>query len=403
MPMQKLTRTIVAKAAPPPGAKRIFLTDPHTRGLVLEARASGGRTYYYRYTDVRGVQRNVKIGDATQVDLKIARKRVATFHNDRALGRDPAEARAAERRTPSLRDFVRDRYLPHIQGNKRSWKCDETLLRLHILPALGHKRIDAITMAEVTAFQHASKAKGYAPSTINRMLILLRYLFNLATRWDVEGAGANPARKVALFKLNNEQQVFLSRDQVSALLDALETSDNPQLLHIVKFLLLTGARKQEALKAEWREFDMAGRSWVIPISKSGRARKVAISDALIAVLEQLPSRGSSTYLFPNPDTGKPYVSIWYAWDTARRRAGLAQVRIHDLRHSFASFLVNSGRSLYEVQRLLGHAHIRTTQRYAHLSNETLISAANTAGQFLPVKDVPKGEKPSLLRPRRSGR
>jgi site-specific recombinase XerD len=78
------------------------------------------------------------------------------------------------------------------------------------------------------------------------------------------------------------------------------------------------------------------------------------------------------------------VGVWYAWDSARKRAGLAHVRIHDLRHSFASFLVNSGRSLYEVQRLLGHAHIKTTQRYAHLSDETLISAANAAGSFMPT-------------------
>jgi integrase len=137
------------------------------------------------------------------------------------------------------------------------------------------------------------------------------------------------------------------------------------------------------LKAEWREFDLANRSWVIPLSKSGTARKVAISDPLVALLEALPSRGKSPYLFTNPATAKPYVAIWYAWNSARKRAGLAHVRIHDLRHSFASFLVNSGRGLYEVQRLLGHAHIKTTQRYAHLSDETLISAANTAGSFMP--------------------
>ena len=213
---------------------------------------------------------------------------------------------------------------------------------------------------------------------------MLRYLFNLAARWEVDGAGANPARKVELFKLNNEQQVFLSKDQVATLLAALENSKNPQLIYIVKFLLLTGARKQEALRAEWREFDIANRAWVIPLSKSGRARKVAISDALVALLEQLPSRGTSPYLFPNPDTSKPYRSVWSTWNTARRQANLPDVRIHDLRHSFASFLVNSGRSLYEVQKLLGHAHIKTTQRYAHLSNETLINAANAASNFLPI-------------------
>jgi integrase len=254
---------------------------------------------------------------------------------------------------------------------------------LHILPVFGRRRIDAIPTADVLAFQHKLKAKGYAPGTCNRILVLVRYLFNLAAKWEVEGAGANPARKVDLFKLNNEKQTFLSKEQVAVLLDALAVSENRDLTSIVKFLLLTGARKTEALKAEWREFDLANRSWVIPLSKSGTARKVAISDPLVALLETLPSRGKSPYLFTNPATAKPYVGVWYAWDSARKRAGLAHVRIHDLRHSFASFLVNSGRGLYEVQRLLGHAHIKTTQRYAHLSDETLISAANTAGGFMP--------------------
>jgi integrase len=248
---------------------------------------------------------------------------------------------------------------------------------------LGRRHINAITTADVLAFQHKLKAKGYAPGTCNRILVLLRYLFNLAGKWEVDGADTNPARKVDLFKLNNERQIFLDREQIAALFVALATSENHDLPSIVKFLLLTGARKQEALKAEWREFDLANRSWVIPLSKSGTARKVAISDALVDLLETLPSRGTSPYLFPNPATGKPYVAIWYAWDSARKRAGLAHVRIHDLRHSFASFLVNSGRGLYEVQRLLGHAHIKTTQRYAHLSDQTLISAANTAGSFMP--------------------
>ncbi|WP_353211882.1 tyrosine-type recombinase/integrase [Rhodovarius sp.] len=383
MAVQKLTHSLVAKAICPPGQKREFITDTDTRGLVLEVRASGGRTFYFRYTDRSSAQRNMKLGDASVVTLDVARQRVAELHNEIALGRDPAATREAERRIPTLGEFVRDRYMPHIEGNKRSWKCDEVLLRLHILPAFGRRRIDAIPTADVLAFQHKLKAKGYAPGTCNRILVLLRYLFNVAAKWEVEGAGANPARKVDLFQLNNEKQTFLSKEQVATLLDALATSPNKDLLAIVKFLLLTGARKQEALKAEWREFDLANRSWVIPLSKSGTARKVAISDPLVALLETLPSRGKSPYLFTNPATAKPYVGVWYAWNSARKRAGLAHVRIHDLRHSFASFLVNSGRGLYEVQRLLGHAHIKTTQRYAHLSDETLISAANTAGGFMP--------------------
>ena len=383
MSIHKFTRQFISNAKCPPGKRRTTYTDTTTRGLVLEARSSGGRTYYFRYNDRRGAQHNIKIGDAAALDLGVARQRAVELEHERALGHDPAAALETERQTPRLGEFVAGRYLPHITGNKRSWRSDETLLRLHILPALGQRPINGITPSEVQALMHRLKLNGYAAGTINRILVLLRYLFNLAARWEIPGAGNNPAKKVDLHKLNNERQVFLSKEQVTSLFDALKESDNPQIEYIVRFLLLTGARKQEALRAEWNEFDLVSRVWVIPFSKSGRARKVPLSDAVLSLLEHLPSRTHSPLLFPNPNTGKAYISIWYAWDTARRKAGLSEVRIHDLRHSFASFLVNSGRSLYEVQKLLGHAHIKTTQRYAHLSDETLITAANAAEAFVP--------------------
>ena len=119
------------------------------------------------------------------------------------------------------------------------------------------------------------------------------------------------------------------------------------------------------------------------MSKSGKARYVPISDGLIKLLEMVPRQSGTDYLFVNPKTGKRIVNFFAAWDTARNRAGLADVRVHDLRHSFASFLVNSGRSLYEVQRILGHTQIQTTQRYAHLSQESLLSASNEVGKIVP--------------------
>ena len=145
-------------------------------------------------------------------------------------------------------------------------------------------------------------------------------------------------------------------------------------------LILTGARKREVLDARWADFDIERRIWRIPMSKSGKARHVPLSDGALAVLKSLPVLPGVSWAFANPRTGRPYVSIFFAWDTARRKAGLGEVRVHDLRHSFASLLINSGRTLYEVQQILGHTQIKTTQRYAHLSQETLLDAANAASR-----------------------
>jgi integrase len=161
------------------------------------------------------------------------------------------------------------------------------------------------------------------------------------------------------------------------------------LKFIVPMLILTGARKREVLDAKWADFNLERKHWLIPMTKSGKARHVPLSDGALMVLSAVPRLPDCDWAFPNPQTSEPYVSIYYPWDTARKLAGLADVRMHDLRHSFASLLINSGRTLYEVQRLLGHTQIKTTQRYAHLSEDTLRAAANAATTAVGSVMLPK--------------
>lgn len=177
---------------------------------------------------------------------------------------------------------------------------------------------------------------------------------------------------------------YISQEEAQRLFEALEASDSKMLKYIVAMLLLTGARKREVLDARWSDFDLENRLWRIEFNKTGKPRHVPLSDGALQLLASLPRREGCDYAFANPDTGKPFVSFFYSWDTARKRAGMADVRIHDLRHSFASFLINGGRSLYEVQKILGHTQVKTTQRYAHLSHDSLVAAANTAVVSVPL-------------------
>ena len=171
----------------------------------------------------------------------------------------------------------------------------------------------------------------------------------------------------------------------------MSASASPILKYIIPFLLLTGARKGEALNAEWSHVDMDKRTWVVPISKNGRPRFITLSNGALKLLIEVRAfirekLGNNPYIFPNISTGKPYKQIFYPWDLARRRAGLTDVRIHDLRHSFASILVNQGMTIYDVKELLGHSNITTTQRYAHLSKDRLLEAASKAEYFIdPMK------------------
>jgi integrase len=268
--------------------------------------------------------------------------------------------------------------MPYVKGYKRSWDTDDSYLRNHLLPKFGRMHLDDITTSDVIAFHHGMRAQGYAAGTCNRAVIMVRYMFNLAKKWRIEGAATNPAIGLPLFEENNKRDRYLKPEEVKRLYEALQLSENTQLKYIVPLLLLTGCRKRELLDAKWEHFDVERRAWRIPISKSGKARHVPLSSDVVNLLSQVPRFEGCPYLVPNPKTRLPYVAIYWAWNTVRINAGLADLRMHDLRHSFASFLVNAGRSLYEVQNILGHAQLITTQRYAHLSQDTLLEATDAA-------------------------
>jgi integrase len=378
MPKVILTPAVVAGASCPNGKRKMDLFDTYSRGLMLEVRCSGGKTYYLRYSDTRGRVRQYRLADADEVSLTQARVLLDRARNRLAMGEDPAEQRVVSRQVPTFAEFVEQRYLPFARHYKRSCGTDVSLLNNHLLPKFGRFYLDEITTEHVFEVHRQRKAAGAAAGSANRLVILLRYVFNLAIKWDTPGVKKNPAKGVRLLEENNHRERYLSPDEAQRLYDAVCRSDNAMLKYIIPMLILTGARKRELLDAKWEDFDQERRLWRVPLPKSGRARHVPLSDGALTLLASIPRVAGCVWPFANPNTGKPFVSIYYGWDTARRIAGLPEVRIHDLRHSFASMLINQGRSLYEVQRILGHTQIKTTQRYSHLSNVTLLEAVNVA-------------------------
>lgn len=372
-----LTTQFIKTAVCPVDKKKSDFFDAECKGLMLEVRISGGKTYYLRYQDERGKTRQSKLADAADVTLTQARTLADKRRNQIAMGEGPLERKALLKQAPTVSAFIQDRYLPFVKGYKRSWITDEGLLRNHVEPLWGKRYLDEITKQDVVKLI-TDQRKTHAPGSCNRLLILLRYVFNLSVRWEVAGMKINPTHGFLLMEENNKKERYLSQEEAQRLYEAVQKSDNPMLQYIIPMLILTGARKREVLDAKWVDFDLERKAWRIPISKSGKARHVPLSDGVLQLLAAVPHDDVCPFVFPNPKTKKPYVSIFCSWNTARKQAGLADVRIHDLRHSFASFLVNAGRTLYEVQKILGHTQIKTTQRYAHLSQETLLDAANAA-------------------------
>ena len=394
----KLTQSRVSEATCPSNKKRADWFDTDCKGLVLEARITGGKTFHLRYQDSRGRTRQLSLADANDVTLSQARALADKARNQIAMGEDPKEQRAIAKAVPTFAAFIEERYLPYVKGYKKSWDSDQSYLSNHVLPAFGKKYMDEVTKQEVISFHHGIRAKGYAEGTANRILILLRYAFNLADKWGIAGVRVNPTKDVPLFEDHaGKKERYLSKEEAQRIFEAVRRSENPVLQHIVPMLILTGARKREVLDARWEDFDLERRQWRIPTTKSGRPRHVPLSDGVLQMLTSLPHHEKG-WIFANPKTGKPFVSVFISWNTARKLAGLADVRMHDLRHSFASFLVNAGRTLYEVQKILGHTQVKTTQRYAHLSHDTLLDAANAATRAVGGVMLPMVQNSSLSTP-----
>lgn len=373
MPKLKLDHNSVMLAHCPVDKRKVDYWDTITTGFVVEVRSTGGKTYYLRYQDQHNRQRQHKIGAVGDITFDAARKEARRLRSQVVLGGDPSEAKEQRKAIPTY-EALAERHLADAKTFQRSYETTEMYIRRHILPRWGKLRLSEIHQPDVTQWLAEKAAEGLAPATVQKIRVIFGRSFELASRWGIAGAEKNPTRGISRAPINNARERFLNAAEAQRLHRAVANSRNPQLQYIVGMLLLTGARLSELLHAEWRHFDLERRLWLIPTSKNGRSRHVPLSQPALNLLAQVPRYGTCPYLLPNPDTLRPFVTIKHAWQTAREEAHLGDLRIHDLRHSAASFMVNAGIDIYAVGKVLGHRNHASTLRYAHLANDTLLAA-----------------------------
>ena len=371
----------------PPDRKKVEYvhTGIETRGLYVEvARGTPGQgVYRFRHKSLTTkTTKHLRIGGTGEISLLDAMAKAREYKQRLDAGQEPVVEEKPTPAMPTLTRFFEDSYLPYAKTRKRGWGRDKTLFDNRLKAEFGELKLDEITRQHAQSYlTQLIEEEKLAPATANHHVKLLRQVLNVALDWDV--ISKNPVAKVRMLPVSNKIERYMTEEQLGKLLEVLATYPARNACHVALFLLSTGARLNEALTATWANIDREHRVWRIPAadSKSKKVRSVPLNDAALEVLDQLGSDGQNEHLFLTRE-GQRYQHLHPTWKRIREKAGMPWLRLHDLRHQYASMLVNSGRTLYEVQAILGHADPQITTRYAHLSTASLQDAASQASKAI---------------------
>jgi integrase len=375
-------------------AKKLVIWDEEIRGFGVTRNPAGAVSFVLNYR-VHGKERRYTIGRHPEFTVAMAREEALALRVDIQNGNDPLDDRNQWKSEPTLRDLA-DAYLVDAQKRKResSLYDDRRMLQNIILPALGERRLGAIKEADIARLHEAKKSTPYQA---NRVLALLSTIFNhgMGKKLVTE----NPAKGITKFH-EAKRERWLSVEELQRFREALDSYRDQDAANALRLLIFTGSRASEVLKATWEEFDLERGVWTKPShhTKQKKQEHVPLSAPTIKLLESMAPSHPSGPLFIGRDGESRRVSLKRPWIQACKAAGLAEeytvegahgplkrwrptLRVHDLRHNFASHLVSNGVSLQVVGKLLGHTQASTTMRYAHLQDAPLREAANQFGDI----------------------
>jgi len=371
----RLSQKMIEALPPnPPDARRreVEIADADAVGLRISV-SKGGRKFWdfrYRYNLRKRVMR---LGEWPGMSLQDARDRARECRNLLYRGIDPATEREKRAAVMTFGDFVEQEYLPFARANKKSAQDDANKLKRDLVPLWGRMPLSAISTKDVQSLCTRIRTEA-SPTYANRYYSLIHRIFNLAILWG-KLEGRNPAKGVAKAKESTGRERFLSKDEIerfAAALDACRETDFAAQAFL-RLLLVTGVRCGEALSLQWRDIDLEQGFAFLPKTKSGRSRQVILNDLGKNVLREMLERrvGDHPFVFPGNRAGTHMAEPRRVFEKVKESAKIGSLRLHDLRHTFASIAVQNGASLYSVQRLLGHANATVTARYAHLDDKGL--------------------------------
>ncbi len=383
--MPKLTREIVDKVIADGSERTVF--DSSVPGFGFRLTANGTALWIAR---ARNGTKRVKLtlGSYPDKSLSAARTEAYGVLQDIRDGKDPRAQKAIRQAAIAagettvatlserwLKEYVRPKLKPRTIADY------ERLLDQRILPRLGALPVTSVTKSDVIAF-HASMAN--TSRRANYVISTTRALFTFAEEVGLRPPGTNPAKKIKMFRLGVRER-FLSEEEIAKAADAIAKAEEsgkigPYAAAGLRLALFTGARSGEITATEWTHVDWMRKQIRLPDSKTNEPRTIHLSPAAVEVLKNIPRFGK--YVIAGRYKDDPHQNLSRAWIVAREFGGLQDVRLHDLRHSYASLAASRGVSLQMIGKLLGHKVPATTQRYAHLARDAVAAINDELGEAM---------------------
>ncbi|MCP3963423.1 MAG: tyrosine-type recombinase/integrase [bacterium] len=384
---KKLTKRAVdaARYEPPASHPRgaYYVWDTEMAGFGLRVYPSGRKVFVLTYR-VKGKQRFYSLGRYGEMTVHEARTEALDVLRQARKGKDPAEGRMAYRRAPTMADLAERFIEEHSKVNKKPVCVDQDRQRFrrHVLPRLGSRRVVDITRTDIAEIHTAMAA---TPGAANNVRGLLSKAFSLAEVWGWRPEGSNPVRHVQRYKVPKRER-HLSATELSRLSEVLAEAERsgsvlPEAITAIRLLILTGCRRNEILELRWDYVDFEAGCLRLPDSKTG-PKTVPLNSAALQVLSEIERRADGPFVIPGRKPGSHLHSLNSQWQRIRSAAGLEDVRLHDLRHSYASFGVNLGLPLPMIGKVLGHSNASMTERYAHLADDPVREANERIGAHI---------------------
>jgi integrase len=429
--MSKLTKKLIDGLEPED--RDYIVWDDKVSGFGVKVTPAGRKVYLLKYRSDDGRQRKPTIGVHGNITCEEAREIAAGWHLGKSQGKDTAKIRQELRGSPSMAELCDSFIKRHVEIHKKPggvW-LDKFYIRAYIKPRLGALKAASVTKQDVQKFHGALRD---TPAQANRMLATLSKMFSLAEDWEIRPRHSNPVEGIQKYK-ETPRERYLTESELGALGDVLNEMERdgleaPHFISLVRLLLLTGARLREIMHAKWEWVNKETAMLVLPDSKTGR-KIIHLSPTAMEVLDAIERVRGNPYIIVGQKEGQPLINAKKPWrrikemvtvrllqedsdyaeiiirlrkksggdpsygDVCReakkggliasdgdRPIGITDVRLHDLRHTYASICVGQGMSLQMVAKLLGHAQVSTSERYAHLANDPVKSAAAQAGKSL---------------------